>query len=88
MGAHTVLIRGRDGMVTSAAPEEAWLVAAVSQSVAAESGPARNEDPSDWCLPLALPARPACLPTSCLRLRLPACPFGPRLLCHPRTFSP
>lgn len=65
MGANTVLIRGRDGMVTSAAPEEAWLVAAVSQSVAAESGPARNEDPSDWCLPPALPARPACLPPAC-----------------------
>lgn len=86
MGAKPVL-RERDGMVTSAAPEGGKPGWQQPQSVAAESGPARNEDPSDWCLPPALPAPPclpACLPPACAC----ACLFvsGPRLLLYPRSW--
>lgn len=78
MGAKPVL-RERDGKVTSAAPEGGKPGWQQPQSVAAESGPARNEDPSDWCLPACL-TRPPCLPASCLRLRLPACLLAPPAL--------
>lgn len=78
MGAKPVL-RERDGMVTSAAPEGGKPGWQQPQSVAAESGPPRNKDPSDWCLPACL-TRPPCLPASCLRLRLPACLLAPPAL--------
>ncbi|POS74539.1 hypothetical protein DHEL01_v207063 [Diaporthe helianthi] len=60
-GPHLVPIRARDGMVTSVGPksERAWS-GSRSQSLRAESGPARNDDLSDWCLPACL-ARPSFL---------------------------
>lgn len=78
MGVHTVLIRraGWHGGIRSARGSLAgWQPQSspsVSQPVAAaESGPARNEDPSDWCLPLCLPP-PPCLSACLLPLPAPA----------------
>lgn len=75
MGAISVL-RARDGMGdfrrARGTAQQAWS-GSRSQSLRAESGPARNDDPSDWCLPACL-TRPACvplLPPACCLLPLP-----------------